>query len=273
MIDELHLFRGCLIPTRLPFLEKSSRRVLDVLRVEVEDLPGATCCVEPIGLRSMAYDTWLVVAARMLSIAESAGRDILTLCNGCYLSLKEAHHLLLDEGRREEVNRTLGELGRHYGGGSEVIHLLDLVRRRAEEMRSSVVREMEIELAIHPGCHLARPSSVVDAESPFRPGNLAKVAGWTGAGIVNGQDWPSCCGGGLSGVDDGLSQRIFEETVRDFREAGAEAILTPCPFCFAQFDSKQKDLPVLYLSELLALSMGLDGQEIGLQHHRVKPQI
>ncbi|MFP4546095.1 MAG: heterodisulfide reductase-related iron-sulfur binding cluster, partial [Methanomassiliicoccales archaeon] len=210
------------------------------------------------------------VTARMLSIAESAERDIVTLCNGCYLSLKEANHLLRDQGR-EEVDRTLGAVGRHYRGGSEVFHLLDLVMQRREEVMSSLVREMEIDLAIHPGCHLSRPSSVVDAEGPFRPGNLAEVAGWTGAGIAHRQDWPSCCGGGLSGVDDELSYSIFKETVWDFLEAGAEAILTPCPFCFVQFDSKQKELPVLYLSELLALSMGLDGKEIGLQHHRVKP--
>jgi heterodisulfide reductase subunit B len=53
------------------------------------------------------------------------------------------------------------------------------------------------------------------------------------------------------------------------RSKGAKAILTPCPFCFVQFDIKQKDgLPVLYLAELLALAMGAAPERIGLHYHR-----
>ena len=37
--------------------------------------PDATCCVEPIGLRTMAQDTWLATAARMLAIAQEGDRD------------------------------------------------------------------------------------------------------------------------------------------------------------------------------------------------------
>jgi heterodisulfide reductase subunit B len=47
--------------------------------------------------------------------------------------------------------------------------------------------------------------------------------------------------------------------------------LTPCPFCFVQFDLKQKDdVPVLYLAELLALALGASSDEIGLKYHRIK---
>ena len=54
MSRPFYLFSGCLISTRLPFLEASSRFVLDRLGIAYEDLPGATCCVEPIGLRTMS---------------------------------------------------------------------------------------------------------------------------------------------------------------------------------------------------------------------------
>ena len=123
MINEHFLFRGCLIPSRLPYLERSSRFVLDKMDVRYDDLPGETCCVEPIGLRSLALDTWLVSAARILSIAEENGRDIISLCNGCYMSLKEAEHALKDEATRENVNTVLRSIGREYGGNVSVRHI------------------------------------------------------------------------------------------------------------------------------------------------------
>ena len=43
------------------------------------------------------------------------------------------------------------------------------------------------------------------------------------------------------------------------------------PFCFVQFDIRQKEgLPVLYLSELLALAFGATPEQIGLKYHKTR---
>lgn len=271
MSKKHYLFSGCLIPTRLPFLEASSRFVLGRLGIEHEDLPDATCCVEPIGLRTMARDTWLASAARLLAIAEEADRDIITLCNGCYMSLKEASHALEDRAIRTEVNGVLRSVGREYRGGTEVHHLPGLLSEREAGIRSAVVRPMDIALVSHPGCHMLRPSGILGLDASFRPEVLDRIASWTGARMVRGEDWPSCCGGGLSGIDEELSSKLLSGPAGSHKVSGAGAILTPCPFCFVQFDIKQKGgLPVLYLAELLALSMGAAPEKIGMQYHRNK---
>ena len=272
MSREHYLFRGCLIPTRLPFLEKASIAVLDKLGIDHEPLPGATCCMEPIGLRSMAMDTWLAVTGRMLALAERDGRDILTLCNGCFVSLKEAAHILSDSEARERVNLILSDIGLEYGGGCQVRHLLEVIR---DQGRSKVVdlteRTLNAKMAVHPGCHLVRPSQILGVERPFRPQLLAEVATWVGADVIQTQDWPRCCGGGLSGVEEELSKEILADTVQEFRGGGAELILIPCPFCFVQFDLKQREgLPVLYLAELLAWSFGASSEELGFKNHRTR---
>ncbi|MBM4237382.1 MAG: CoB--CoM heterodisulfide reductase subunit B, partial [Euryarchaeota archaeon] len=203
--DEYYLFKGCLIPTRLPFLERSSLLVLESLEIAHTSLPGATCCVEPIGLRSLALDTWLVVAARMLSIAEEGGRDILTLCNGCYVSLKEARHLLQSREERERVNAVLSEIGREYRGKGNVEHLAGLVRRKRSEIQSLTVAPLDkLRIAPHSGCHSLRPSTVTAIDASFSPRVLTEVARWVGAEAVAGEEWPKCCGGGVAGIDDGL---------------------------------------------------------------------
>lgn len=272
MSRPLYVFAGCLIPARLPFLEASSRFALGRLEVDHAPFPGATCCVEPIGLRTLARDTWLASAARLLAVAEEDGRDVLTLCNGCYMSLQEARHHLADAARRDEVNGVLEVVGRRYRGEAEVHHLAGFVHRLGEErVRAAVVSPQDILLAAHPGCHMVRPSGVLGVDRSFRPEVLLDLASWTGARAVRPDDWPKCCGGGVASVEEKLSSAMLADAVGSLAATGARAILTPCPFCFAQFDLRQKELPVLHLSELLALAMGASPQAIGLHYHRNRP--
>jgi len=270
------LYTGCLIPARLPFLEASSRFVLDRMGVDYDPFPEGTCCVEPIGLRSLGYDTWLMVVARMLSVAEAKGKDVLSLCNGCFMSFKEAAHLLEDQGTRTKVNEGLATIGRRYEGKVKVRHFMEVLEELgAVNMESMVtVPQTKLRLAMHPGCHVIRPSAVLKVDSHCSPRVLTDIASRTGAEVVNNEPWPRCCGGGLAGVDDRISNAILQEGVDSFKQAGANCILTPCPFCFVQFDLRQKQgLPVLYLSELVALAFGASPEEIGLKYHRTKLEL
>jgi len=271
--DSHYLFKGCLIPTRVPNLEKASLIALDSMKVDHAPFPGATCCVEPIGLRSMAADTWLVTVARMLAIAEADGRDVLTLCNGCYLSFQEARHALQEPAARDNVNLILSSLGREYRGGVKVRHVLDLAHEKGEEgLRDLVRRDLSaFRLAPHSGCHVLRPSKAGLRESAYAPRMLIDIARWLGSNVVSEEGWPECCGGGIASVDEGVSSGILEDVCSSYRRSGANCILTPCPFCFSQFDLRQKEgLPVLHLSELLALAFGATPEEIGLRYHRIK---
>lgn len=273
MNDKYFLFLGCLIPTRLPFLERSSLYVLDKLKVDYENMAGATCCVEPIGLRSLAKDTWLMATARMLAMAERSGRDILSLCNGCYISLEESRQALEDTSTRAEVNTFLGDMGLHYGGHVKVKHFAEIIKEAGEEKIRSLTTlpQDRLRFATHPGCHMVRPSAKLKVDDSFAPKVLDEIASWCGSEAVVGEKWPKCCGGGIAGVDEMVSTRMLEDATSTFRMSGANCILTPCPFCFVQFDMRQNEgLPVLYLSELLALAFGASQEQIGLKYHKTK---
>lgn len=271
-MDDYYLFRGCLIPTRLPYLERSSIFVLDSMGVKHEALPQETCCVEPIGLRSLASDTWLLSAARILAMAESGGKGILTLCNGCAMSLREAQLLLRDQRTREETNRELERIGMSYRGRAKVLRLTDVLEDKKKEIGPLVTSPLDrLKVVSHPGCHLLRPSEIAQFDRPFQPQVLSQIIEETGAEVAHSEDWPRCCGGTLGGTNDSLSASILDSTVRSFRESRANAIVTPCPFCFFQFDVKQRlGLPVLFISELLALAFGAEPDKIGVQYHRTK---
>ena len=66
------------------------------------------------------------------------------------------------------------------------------------------------------------------------------------------------------------------------KNAGVQCITVVCPSCFLHFDYQQKAInkkfgtdfkfPILYLTELVALSMGYNYDELGLKFHGIKPK-
>ena len=93
---------------------------------------------------------------------------------------------------------------------------------------------------------------------------------------MNYTDSPKCCGSGLTSTQVETSTQMLSEIVGEMIDHEATHIVTACPFCFMQFDQKQKDaglpkqLPVLYLSELYEKAFGLSGEDEGLKYHKVK---
>src|SRR3990170_4640618 len=99
------MFWGCQIPARLPFIEKSTRLVLDRLEVPYQDVEGFTCCPERELIRTASEELWYVAGTRNLALAEEQGLDILTPCNGCYSTQKDIiHQLKKDLNLLNEVN-------------------------------------------------------------------------------------------------------------------------------------------------------------------------
>jgi succinate dehydrogenase / fumarate reductase cytochrome b subunit len=65
--------------------------------------------------------------------------------------------------------------------------------------------------------------------------------------------------------------------IQDALASGADCIVTPCPLCHLNLDSRQPEvekvighnlgLPVLHLSQLIALALGVDPKQLGLNRH------
>jgi heterodisulfide reductase subunit B len=276
-MTDLVLYPGCLISTRLPFLEKTSRLVLERLGFRLKNLDSTTCCLDPIILKPLDFESWLVMAARNISLAEEEGANLLTLCNGCFCSLNGANHILRnDEKKRNKVNEILKDVEKEYKGTIEVLHAVQLIRDLGQEKVSEKVEKNANGLKVgpHHGCHLIRPKEIAQIDDKRRPTVLDELVSWVGAEPVEYAEDLMCCGGGLMGVDEKTGQSMLSSILDLMHSNEVTHIVTPCPYCFVQFDYRQKDnsLPVLYLLELYGLAMGLSPEEMGLKHHRTKPE-
>ncbi|GAB4310493.1 MAG: CoB--CoM heterodisulfide reductase subunit B [Promethearchaeota archaeon] len=279
------MFMGCVIPNRLPFIEASSRKALTKLGLELEDLPGATCCPDPVGGQSMDHLSWLAIGARNLAIAEDLGCDLVSPCNGCVETLKSVNYFVgEDEHEHEKINELLALVNKSYSGRTKVKHLIELLHDDfgLEKVREAVTKPLDgLKVACHYGCHYSRPSSVVRGEDPFHPEKLDNLVAALGATPVEYDEKALCCGNATSKTEDEPAIAVGLAKFESIAASGADCIAVICPACFLQLDTYQAivnrkyqtefKIPVLYYTELLALALGVDPDSIGLNFHRVKP--
>jgi heterodisulfide reductase subunit B len=279
----MSLFLGCVMPNRFPNIEKSLRAVMPELGVTLEELEGASCCPAPGVIRSFSDPTWLALASRNIALAEKAGNDIITGCNGCYGTFKEAIHAVHDNPERlKEVQKILKDVGLKYSATTDAKHIIEVIYEMGpENIKKLVKRSLEgIKVAVHYGCHLLKPSDLRPWEQHQRHTFLDELVEATGAESVNYRDKYICCGagGGVRGSNVPVSVDIAKDKLDNVKESGIDCIVNACSFCHLQYEVSQAqlnkegggndyDIPVIYFTQLLGLALGFEPEELGLQMH------
>ncbi len=278
------LFVGCTVAYKLPHIEAATRYVMDALGLDPVDLPFS-CCPDPNGVHSYSSELWYTLAARNLALADAQNLDIVTLCNGCYATLKYCRERLTsDSPLRKRINDRLGSVGHEFTGTGRVCHFYQVLYEQVayDRLRQLVVTPLsDLNIAVHYGCHSLRPKQMSPPENAENPQWLWQFVDQVlGAKSVRYLDETQCCGAGLREIDQDTALSLTRRKVRQMEEMGANAILVPCPSCYLQFDAGQRllkrsdykeinGIPVFYQTELLALAMGAEPESIGLQYHLI----
>ena len=126
-------------------------------------------------------------------------------------------------------------------------------------------------------CLKAKPG--VGFDDPVTPRLFDQLVEATGAESIY---WPmklACCGAPLWGINDELSMDLTLKKLNNGKESGAEYVCAACPYCHIQFDTVQKmmlsqrglnhPLPSILYSQLLGLSLGIDGEVLGLGMNQI----
>jgi heterodisulfide reductase subunit B len=236
------LFVGCNIPARVQRYERSARAVSAELGIDIHDNREFKCCGNPI--RNTDQQTFVLMAARNLALAERQGLDMMVLCKCCFGALRKAAHFMAQKPSvLEEVNRSLAKEGLTYSGKVEVKHFLSVLYHDIgiKALKDKIVQTFEeIKIATHYGCHALRPSEVTRFDDPVSPVLFDELVAVTGAKSI---DWPlklECCGAPLLGINDDLSMEMTKKKITDGFQAGADYLCVACPYCKMQFDHVQQ---------------------------------
>jgi heterodisulfide reductase subunit B len=276
------LYTGCLIRARLPYLEKSARAVFERFGIQFSDSEGFSCCPDPIGIRGIDQETWLILGARNLALAARHSRPLMTLCSGCYSTFRHVEQTLAkNPSLLEKVNNKLKVFGYRYSPGFPVEHFARFIIEKigADKLASQATDSWKgLPVAVHYGCHFLRPSHIMQFDDPENPTKLEELIRVLGAEALDYPQKMLCCGSTIQGIDAEVSLRMAYEKLMLMKAYGAKAIVVICPSCYLQFDLLQRSiekkfdvslkLPIFYLTEFVALALGVPPSSLGLYYHR-----
>jgi heterodisulfide reductase subunit B len=144
-----------------------------------------------------------------------------------------------------------------------------------EKIKGLIKRPFKgLKVAAHPGCHLLRPSDIIQFDDPEMPTLYDDLVNATGAVSVNYPTKLECCTAGVLAIREDVALNIALEKVATVKKY-ADVMVTSCPFCYLQYENSQLtanesyDVPVLHLPQLLGFALGMDFEELAFQENRI----
>jgi succinate dehydrogenase cytochrome b subunit len=277
-------FKGCLASLSAKELDISTQALAPKVGLELIELERVTCCGAG-DIHEAEPDYYLHLNARILAYAEETGTGtLMTVCNVCTLNLRQANFQLKgDEALLDRVNANLLSVGAPaYRGTVDVQHFLWLVSRGDgyELLKEAAHKGLKgLKIAPFYGCQILRPSKLLGFEDPDKPDSLERIIEACGGEPI---DYPAkikCCGFPIIQAREEVALGELIQPIEQAVEAGADAMVTPCPLCHLSLDAWQSKLreqtgrdfrmPVLHLSQLIGVAAGLDDYDLKFRRHIV----
>ncbi len=269
-------YPGCTLKGSAQELDESFRSVCNALGVTLTEIPDWTCC----GASSAhMVDAFLEAAlpARDLLTAERMGNDVVAPCAGCHVRMKAASKKIQENKYLQDRFPFKGSI--KIMSGMDVLDLGELRMRLKERVEKPLER---LRVVPYYGCLAVRPVEVVEPENPENPMQMDRILKLLGVEVVN---WPyktDCCGGSLALTRTDLVLKLSGKLLDMAMALKADAIVTLCPMCQANLDTRQTDLskqtgkvyrvPIIFLTELMGLALKDKRASSWFDKHMVSPK-
>jgi len=182
-----------------------------------------------------------------------------------------------------QINKALAAANLSYQGKVRVRHLVEVVFNDVtpEVIASKVKCELNgLRVAPYYGCQMVRPDYGFD--NPEFPQSLDRLVESLGAEAVPYPLKTRCCGGSLIIPEENLALGLIRKLLDNAVSNGAQCIVTPCPLCQTNLDAYQSkvnskfktnyNLPILFVSQLIGLALGIAPISLGLNTNIVSPR-
>ena len=276
-MSTLAYYPGCSLRSTARDYHTSLMVIARTLQQDLEEIPDWLCCgasaahaIDPALATALAGDT--------LAKAQTQGhQQVLAPCAMCYSRLASAVLKLKNPSARASLEEAL-KLQPESLREMKVLNVLDWLASLGSECLQKPVKKSlsSWRLACYYGCLLVRPQTVTQAAEAEFPHTMEDLVSLTGAQPVTWSKATACCGASFSLGDKPTVFRLGRAIVEEARQAGAQALVVACPMCHTNLDMRQSEyqprnqqIPVLYITQLLGLAYGFSPAEIGLNHHLI----
>jgi heterodisulfide reductase subunit B len=249
-------YPGCSLQGTARDYNDSIHDICAALNINLFEIEDWNCCGA-----SSAHMTQHEVAIRLsirnLLIARKSKLDILIPCSACYQRLKAADKALREDPEFWDVEE--------YNPDFKLVHITRFFSRPEilNQLSQSIRRPIAaMRVACYYGCLSLRPPHLTDAPDYEMPNTLEKIVSAVGAQPVSWSHRTECCSGSLTMTRPDIAGKLVGDIVNAAQRGGATAMVTDCPMCQANVESRQLDicsegphLPVYYATELIAAAL------------------
>jgi len=268
-------YPGCSLHATGKEYDLSVKAVSKALDIELHEVEDWSCCGAS-SAHMTNHKLSVALPARNIMIAEKNEWDVMIPCAACFNRFKTAqHHMRNDEALKKEVETMVGG---KFSDSVAVRNPIDILYNDVgvERLSDKVKKKLTgLKPVSYYGCLLLRPPEICQFDDYENPYMLDKLMASLGADTRNWSCKTDCCGGSLTLGKTEIVVRLVDKLMTMAREAGANCLVTACPVCFANLDTRASEnvrLPAFYFTEIIALAMGLEGPESWFSMHNVDPR-
>ncbi|MBR3849151.1 MAG: CoB--CoM heterodisulfide reductase iron-sulfur subunit B family protein [Oscillospiraceae bacterium] len=252
-------FPGCTLKNKAKELDLYARKSAEALGVTLEEIENWQCCG---GVFTTAKDeiATKLSSVRALKDAHRKEQPLVTVCSACHNVIKQTNHAMQTDAEfADKVSRYMDEEDA-YLGETKVYHYLEMLRDLVgfDALKEKVVNPLAgKKIAAYYGCLLLRPNSVMQMDDPENPTIMEDFIKALGAEPVVYAMRNECCGGYVSVESPELAKEKSNAVVNNAKAQGAQMLITACPLCKYNLVKNGADIPVVYITELLAEALGV----------------
>ncbi len=273
-------YPGCSLHSTAKEYGDSTEAICRELGIELQEIPDWNCC-GATSAHATNRELGYALPLRDLAQAEAMGLDVIAPCAACFSRLKAADHAAKDNPAL--ISSVAEKTGIEYKGTTKVLSLLEAISAMPEdEIKSRVKRELTgLKPACYYGCLLTRPPKVAAFDCAEHPTSMDGLMSAIGAEPV---EWPyknECCGASLALSRSDIVVKLVHDILLMAKRSGANCIVTACPLCQANLDTRQAQaeakygeqfgLPVFYFTQLLGYAFLIPKAELGISKLMVDP--
>lgn len=263
MSMDVTYYPGCSLESTARDYDESTRAVCHELGIILNELEDWTCC-GATSAHCLDEELAISLPGLNLDIAEKKGLDMLVPCPLCFNRLKRARE---KQGQKVEIHDLAEFLSQ---------------KQWLSQMESKIKYDLgKMKAVCYYGCMANRPPKVTggkDYENPCNMDNIAKTLG------IDVKPWSyktDCCGASFAVSREDILHTLVKKLYDHALEAGAECIIVSCQMCQANLDMYQEEIsahfgqkyniPIFYITEIIALVLGIKGSYRWLGRHITDP--
>jgi heterodisulfide reductase subunit B len=248
----------------------SLMEVTERLGLRLIELDDWNCCGSS-SAHSVEQELAFHLASRNLSLAPPE-RPLIVMCPSCLHRLKLAHKRIRenDTVRLQEARRW----GRPLDPELKIYHFFEILSNiELPRLQSAIIQKLNgLKFVPYYGCMLARPPALRKERNYHQL--MESILSDFGAEPISWAYSARCCGTFLAAARPDVAAPLVNRIIEGANKVSAECIITACAMCQLNLEIRctlSSRIPVLHLSEILALALGAERYGNWFKRHLVDP--